>query len=122
MNIVLWVIQGWLGFTFLIAGGVKLAKSREALLRLQGMAYVADRSDTEMKLIGLAEVLGAVGLVIPGLLQTLRMLTPIAALCLAVLMAGAVVVHRRRGEPAVVSGALLALCLIVAVARAGLLG
>lgn len=119
MNVVLWVLQGWLAAIFLIAGGVKLAQSREALLRLSGMGYVADRSAAEMKLIGAAEVLGAAGLVIPWLLPIMLVLTPIAATCLAILMVGAVIVHLRRSESAVVPGALLALSLAVAVGRSG---
>ena len=51
--------------------------------------------------IGLAEVLGAVGLVLPMLLGIVPILTPIAAACLAVIMAGAVATHAKRKEPTV---------------------
>jgi uncharacterized membrane protein YphA (DoxX/SURF4 family) len=119
VNVALWVIQGWLAASFLLAGGLKLARSKQALERVRGMEYVGERSATEMKLIGLAEVVGAVGLVIPSLLQILPVLTSVAAACLAVLMLGAVVVHLRRGESAAVTGGLLALSLVVAVGRSG---
>jgi hypothetical protein len=61
MNIALRVVQGWLAAVFLIAGGVKLAQPKETLGGRRGMGYAADRSATELKLLGLAEVLGAVG-------------------------------------------------------------
>jgi hypothetical protein len=119
LNVALWVVQGWLAAVFLIAGAVKLAQRKAALEQRPGMAYVADRTPTEMKLLGLAEVLGAIGLVVPWLLRTAPGLTPVAAACLAVLMLGAVAVHRRRHESMAFPGGLLALSLFVAVGRSG---
>lgn len=119
MDAALWVVQGWLAVIFLIAGGVKLARSNTELERLRGMEYVSDRTATEMKLIGVAEVLGAFGLIVPGMLQTAPFLTPVAAACLAILMLGAVVVHLRRRESAVVPAGLFALSMHVAVGRSG---
>lgn len=117
MDVALWVVQGWLAAIFLIAGGVKLARSKTELERIRGMEYVADRTATEMKLIGVAEILGALGLIVPGVLRTASFLTPVAAACLAVLMLGAVVVHLRRHESVMVPGALFALSVLVVVGR-----
>lgn len=119
VNVALWVVQGWLAAIFLVAGAVKLTQPKAALERRPGMGYVADRTATEMRLLGVAEVVGAVGLVVPWLLRTAPVVTPVAAACLAVVMLGAVVVHRRRRESAVLPGGLLALSLLVAVGRSG---
>ena len=74
-----------------------------------GMGYAADFSDGAIKAIGLIEVIGAVGLILPWLLGMAPILTPLAAVGLALVMAGAVVVHIRHKEqcaPALVLGPL----------------
>lgn len=120
MNIVLWVIAGFLAITFLAAGGMKATASAE---KLHGMlAWTKSFPLNQVRLIGLAEVLGAIGLVLPPLVGVAEILTPIAALALAVMMAGAVATHIRLREgfalwaPAATLGVL---ALIVAVLRFG---
>ena len=62
-----------------------------------------------MKLIGAAEVLGAIGIVLPALTGIAPILSPIAASALALVMIGAIVVHRRRNENPIVNIVLLIL-------------
>jgi hypothetical protein len=122
VNIAIWIAQGLLAFAFLAAGGMKLASPREKLIASgKSMAWAEDFSATSIKLIGTAEVLGAVGVVLPAAVGIAPVLSPIAAIGLAVVALGAVVVHLRRRELGVV-GAPLLLCLIaifVAVTRLG---
>jgi uncharacterized membrane protein len=120
MNIVLWIIAGVLAAAFLAAGAMKLAQPRAKLIE-SGMGWAADFSDTQVKLIGLLEVLGAIGLIVPAALDIVPVLTPLAATGLFLAMLGAVVVHLRRGEnsgavPALVLGLL---ALFVAIMRFG---
>ena len=122
MNIALWIVQGLLAVVFVGAGVMKLVKSKTELERQKGFAYVTERSATEMKLIGLAEVLGATGLMLPWLLGTLPALTPVAAIALAVLLVGAFATHRRRKEPVGFVSVLLVLLVFVAVGRVSMLG
>lgn len=113
LNSALFIAQGLLAGMFMLAGGVKLLLPREMLQKR--MHWAASWPRGGVKLLGLAEVLGALGLVVPSTTGIAPVLTPVAALCLAVLMAGAVGTHRRLGErflPAVIVGAL---CLLVAV-------
>lgn len=117
MNIALWIIQALLAFVFLAAGAMKLVKSKTELEQQQGMGYVTERSAQEMKLIGLAEVLGGVGLIVPWLLNILPILTPIAAAGLTMIMLGAIVIHVRRKESVLFVTGLTLLTLIVAIAR-----
>jgi|694.fasta_scaffold72452_3 uncharacterized membrane protein YphA (DoxX/SURF4 family) len=117
MNIALWIIQALLAFVFLAAGAMKLVKSKTELEQQQGMGYVTERSAQEMKLIGLAEVLGGIGLIVPWLLNILPILTPIAAAGLTMIMLGAIVTHVRRKESALFVTGLTLLTLIVAIAR-----
>lgn len=120
MDLALWIIAGVLAAAFLGAGAMKLTAPREKLE--ENMAWVTDASDSQVKLIGLAEVLGAVGLILPAALDIVPVLVPVAASGLVITMIGAVATHLRRGEgaaaaaPAIVLGALSA---FVAIMRFG---
>ena len=116
MDVVSWILQVVLALAFLAAGGMKLVRPRPALVG-SGMGYAEDFSDSALKGIGAVEVLGALGLVLPWLLGIAPILTPLAALGLALVMAGAVVVHVRRKEPFVPPLVLGVLSLVVAVLR-----
>ena len=122
MNVVTWVAQGLLAFAFLAAGGMKLVSPREKLMAAgKPMAWTEDFSASSIKTIGVLEILGAVGVVLPALLRTAPVLTPLAAIGLAVVMAGAVVVHIRRREPAALGGPVVLglIAIFVAVMRFG---
>jgi len=120
MNIALWILAGILAFAFAGAGAAKLKSSKEELL--PKMPWVADFSEAQIRGIGAFELLGAIGLILPPLVDIAPVLAPVAALGLALTMVGATVVHIRRGDgiaaaiPAVVLGAL---SLFVAVMRFG---
>lgn len=121
MNVVVWIVTGLLAALFLMAGTTKLAKSREQLGADPRMGWSQDLPAGMIKLIGAAEVLGGLGLVLPGALEVATWLVPAAAIGLAVLMAGAVVTHARRNEAASAgfNVVLLALAVFVAVERIG---
>lgn len=116
MNVVAWILQIVLAVAFLGAGGMKLARPKPALVSA-GMGYAEDFSDSSVKLIGAVEVIGAIGLILPWLTGIAPILTPIAAVGLALVMAGAVVVHIRRKEAFVPPLVLGVLALAVAVLR-----
>ncbi|MFH8387402.1 DoxX family protein [Kitasatospora sp. NPDC018058] len=97
MNVLLWVLAGVLAVAFLAAGMMKLSQSKQKLAA-SGMGWVEDVSAGAVKTIGALEVLAAVGLVLPAALGIAPVLVPLAALGLALAMAGAAVVHVRRGE------------------------
>lgn len=97
MTIAFWVVAGLNALLLLGFGGMKLVSPKSAL-HAAGMGWTKNVSPLTIKLIGLAEILGAVGLVLPIALHTAETLSPIAGACLAILMAGAVVIHRRRRE------------------------
>lgn len=98
MSLVLWVVQGLLALLFLALGGMKLA------LPAAEMAAQMPVPVPLVRFIGVAEVLGAFGLVLPGLLRARTVLTPLAAAGLAIITAGATVVHLAQGD-----GVLMAL-------------
>jgi hypothetical protein len=117
MNIALWILQGLLAVLFLLSGGVKAIRSKSQLLANKQMAWANDFSAAQIRLIGVAEVLGALGLVLPWALGIAPILTPVAAGCLAFIMGGAAVTHQRRKEPFVPPVVLAVLALGVALGR-----
>jgi hypothetical protein len=80
----LWIVQTLLAALFLFAGGVKLVSPIAALTQQMALPGLF------LRFIGVAEVLGALGLILPGVLRIRTELTPIAAAGLVVIMAGAV--------------------------------
>jgi uncharacterized membrane protein YphA (DoxX/SURF4 family) len=117
MGIALWIIQVLLAVAFLGAGATKLSQPKKKLAK--NMAWVDDFSQGTVRLIGALEVVGAIGLVLPALTGVLPWLTPLAALGLVLLMAGAVYTHLRReeGSAVVPPAVLLLLAALVAVGR-----
>ncbi|MFT3886670.1 MAG: DoxX family protein [Arachnia sp.] len=114
MVIALWVVNALLALAFLGAGFMKVSKSKEAL-KTAGMGWVDGYSDGAVKAIGAAELAGAVGLILPLATHIAPILTPIAAVCLALTMVGAVVTHVRRSEPFTPALALGLLAVVSAV-------
>ncbi len=92
MTYVLWIIQVLLALTFLFAGGTKLVLSPEAMAAMGSPNQVA-LPGWFVRFIGVAEVLGALGLILPGLLRIKPWLTPLAAVGLVVIMIGATVLN-----------------------------
>lgn len=118
MNIALWIVQIILALLFLFAGGTKL------ILSMEQMAKMAPPDAIQfpglfVRFIGVCEVLGALGLVLPGLLRRNQQLTPLAAFLLLIIMIGAVVASvmgpgAAAAVPALVIGIL---CAFVAYGR-----
>ncbi len=123
MNIAIWIVTGLLAAAFLAAGAMKVAQPSQKLVAA-GMEFAGDVPVGAVKAIGLAEVLGGLGLILPAVTGIATYLVPLAATGLAILMVGAIATHIRReetrslGAPAV----LAALAIVVAIARFGVVG
>ncbi|MDQ3104444.1 MAG: DoxX family protein [Actinomycetota bacterium] len=120
MDVVLWIIAATLAAAFGAAGVMKLAQPKQKLAA-SGMAWVNDFSQGAIRAISSLEVLAAIGLVLPPLLDLAPVLTPLAALGLVLLMVGAAITHLRRSEqPMVIVNAVLGiLAAVVAWGRFG---
>lgn len=120
-NTWLWILAGFLAAIFVGTGLLKLTTSQ---LRLSeaGMGWVREFSQEQIRLLGIGELLGALGLVLPALLGILPVLVPIAAVFLGLQMAGATAVHIRRREflpDALLTLSLVVMCVVLAVYRFG---
>jgi hypothetical protein len=90
VNVVLWTLQILLAALFLFAGGMKLALPIEMMTKQMALRGLF------LRFIGIAEILGAMGLLLPWGLGIRRVLTPIAAAGLVIIMAGATAVMLRQ--------------------------
>jgi uncharacterized membrane protein len=94
IGLVLWIIQGLLSLLFLFAGGMKLVTPVEEMTK-----QMPEMPGLFLRFIGVAEVLGGLGLILPGLLRIQTTLTSLAAGCLVIIMIGAVVVTLLTNPP-----------------------
>ena len=118
MNVFLWILQGILAFMFAMVGMMKLTRPKEQMR--EKMGYVDDFSQQQIKGIGMLEILGALGLILPLATGILPVLTPLAAVGLALTMVGAFLTHLRRNEVlpmGVMNIVLFAMAVFVAVFR-----
>jgi hypothetical protein len=95
---ILWGVQGLLAALFLFAGGMKL------VMPIEMMKGPVELPGLLLRFVGVVEVLGAIGLILPELLKIKRILTPLAAAGLVIIMTGATVITLIGGDvaPAVV--------------------
>jgi uncharacterized membrane protein YphA (DoxX/SURF4 family) len=119
MHVFLWILQALLAIAMLAAGAGKLAQPYEKTA--ESMAWARSFSAGQVKAIGALEVLAALGLILPAATGVATALTPLAAVGVALIMIGAVVVHARRSEwPNVgINVVLLAIALVIAWGRFG---
>ena len=119
MNVVLWIVQAILAVAFVLAGAMKSTQPKEKLQ--PNLPWVEDFSLGTVRLIGVAELLGGFGLILPAATGIAPILTPIAAACLALVMVLAAITHIRRKEPSgvAVNAILLVLAVVVAWGRFG---
>jgi uncharacterized membrane protein YphA (DoxX/SURF4 family) len=94
MNRVLWIVQGLLALIFLFAGGMKLIVPVEVMTEQMPLALPG----LFLWFIGVSEVLGAIGLILPELLGIRMGLTPLAAAGLVIIMIGATLVTLAGGD------------------------
>jgi DoxX-like protein len=83
LNVLLWIVQGLLAALFLFAGGFKL------IMPIGAFPATLPVSGQFLRFIGVCEILGAIGLILPSLLRIRPGLTPIAASGLLIIMIGA---------------------------------
>lgn len=118
MNIVIWVVQILLALAFLLAG---IMKATQPIVKLAvRMKWVnAMKPPQLVRLIGILEVLAAIGLILPAITGILPWLTPVAAIGLILTMIGAMILHIRLGEGSHIAPniVLLLLAVVVVVGR-----
>ncbi|GIV27175.1 MAG TPA: DoxX family protein [Bacteroidia bacterium] len=96
LNVLLWIAQVALAAIFLMAG---IMKSTTPINELsQKLNWVSEDTKFLVRFIGISELLGAIGLILPSLLRIKPILTPLAALGFLIIMISAIIFHIVRGE------------------------
>ncbi|MEU2333334.1 DoxX family protein [Streptomyces sp. NPDC013172] len=90
------ILAGLLALVYLYGGGLKTVRSREGLRPM--MAWVDDLPMAAVRAIGVVEVLGALGLVLPPLTGIAPWLAAVAAAGFVLLQLGAIRIHLRMGD------------------------
>lgn len=117
MNVALWIIQIIVAALFLTSGSLKLVLPKDNLRKV--FEWIEDYSEQRLRFIGAFEVLGGLGLFLPGVYSTLEILIPLAAIGLTVIMILASLVHYKRDEKnnLIVNIIVLLLLLLIAAGR-----
>lgn len=100
------VIQIVIGFLVTIGGIAKLILPYTTFSSIPAVAWSKEFKPAHLKLLGVLEVSGGVGLIVPLFVPSLTMLTPFAAVGIALYMAGAIATHLRRSEYVLMVGIL----------------
>jgi len=115
MNTIFWILQALTAVVFMYSGINKSIYSEQKLVA-KGQTGVEGLSFSLIRFIGIIEIIGAIGLVLPVALKTLPKLTMISATGFAIIMILAARIHYKRAEPKCVVNNLILLGLCVAIA------
>ncbi|WLS43161.1 DoxX family protein [Micromonospora profundi] len=121
MSLALWIAAGLLAAIALAGGITKTFVPKEKLAATNGGGWTGDASVGFVKTLGVLEILAAVGLILPAVLDIAPVLVPVTAACWVLLMVGAMITHLRHGEATfiVLNLVYLALAAFVAWGRLG---
>ena len=121
MNVALWIVAGTMSVAFMTGGISKLIIPKEKIAALPGGKWVEGVSPGFVKATGMLDILAAVGLILPAMLDIAPVLVPVAAVGVVLLMVGAATVRVRYGSPKAIMGdaAYLVLAAFVAWGRFG---
>ncbi|MCG5466798.1 DoxX family protein [Micromonospora sp. NPDC053740] len=98
MNLALWITAGLLAALALAGGITKTFVPKQKLAAANGGGWTGDASVGFVKALGILELLAAVGLVLPAVLDIAPVLVTVTAICWILLMVGAMITHLRYGE------------------------
>jgi uncharacterized protein YjeT (DUF2065 family) len=85
MEMLIWIFQGVLCIVFIVTGLMKVFLPKKRMLEISGPA-VGDLTSTQLRLAGISEVAGAIGIILPVYLDLYPILTPLAGIGLALSM------------------------------------
>jgi hypothetical protein len=99
VDVALWIVAGLLAAVLVFSGSAKLFVPKKRLADVPLGGWTRDASDGFVKTLGVLELMGAVGLILPAVVDIAPILVPVAATGVVLLMIGAMVTHLRRREP-----------------------
>ncbi len=121
MNVTLLIVTGLLAVVALVGGLTKAFVPRQKLAAHNGGEWVEAANDGFVKTLGVLEILAAIGLVLPAVLDVAPVMVPVTAVCWVLLMIGAMITHGRLGQLkfVLVNTVYLAIAVFIAWGRFG---
>jgi hypothetical protein len=121
MNVALWIAAGLLALVALVGGITKTFVPKEKLAHHEGAAWTRGFSAGFVKSLGVIEILAAVGLILPAVVDVAPVMVPVTAGCWVALMIGAMITHGRlgQGKLVMVNVVYVALAVFIAIGRFG---
>ncbi|MBG6094975.1 DoxX family protein [Nocardioides sp. WG-D5] len=121
MNVVLWTAAGLLALVALAGGLTKTFVPLDKLAEHDGAAWTRGASPTFVRTLGILEILAAIGLILPAVLDIAPVMVPVTAACWIALMIGAMITHGRLGQAklVLVNVVYLAIAAFIVVGRFG---
>ena len=116
MNTTLWFLQAITAIVFLYSGINKSIFSIRTLVDVRGQTGVENLAVPLVRFIGISEILGSIGLILPGWLKILPFLTPISAILFAMIMIPAAIIHFKRREPKNILTNVILFCICIFIA------
>ncbi len=116
MNTLLWILQVVMSAAFMYSGICKSTFSIRKLVYEKGQTGVEYLSLPFVRFIGISEILGAVGIILPWWLNILPILTPVSAILFAFIMIPAAIIHYKRKEPKNVLTNVVFFCICIFIA------
>jgi uncharacterized membrane protein len=113
MTTTIWILKGVIALIFTFTGIYKIFLPKAKLLA-NGMKGLIDLDEKQIKVAGLLEVLGALGLLLPSLLNIFPVLSTISALCLSLTMIVAGKINIKLKLPIIPNIAIFAICILIA--------
>ncbi|MEV6770286.1 DoxX family protein [Nocardia sp. NPDC051030] len=111
MNIALWIVTGLLAVVALVSGNIKMFTPKPKLAQAPGGQWTATAGAGVIKTLGALEVLAAIGLILPAVLDIAPVMVAVTAVCWSILMIGAMITHIRDGEYKVITANVIYLAM-----------
>jgi uncharacterized membrane protein YphA (DoxX/SURF4 family) len=112
MTITIWILKAVIALIFTFTGINKLFLPKAKLLD-KGMKGLVNLDEKQIKVAGLLEVLGAVGLILPSLLNIFPILSAISAICLSLTMIVAGVINYKLRLPIIPNIVIFIFCILI---------
>jgi len=113
MATTIWILKWVIALLFTFTGSNKVVLPKTKLLDI-GMAGLKDLDEQQIKVVGFLEILGALGLILPTLLNIYPVISIISALCLALTMIVAGWIHYKLKLSVIPNIAVFMICILVA--------
>ena len=113
MTTTIWILKWIIALLFTFTGSNKVVLSKTKLLDI-GMKGLTDLDERQIKVVGFLEILGALGLILPDLLNTFPIISVVAALCLGLTMIVAGRIHYKLKLSIIPNIAVFVICILIA--------